>query len=117
MAADGTPGTFGTGCTLDHVLAFANAYADVLHCAVEYHDAASIRELRDLHDMANRLSSPACATSSAKSAVKDWDATRIALLRNLRGSGQELFTAFFSLTVTFLTFRKGNRRRLFRQDV
>lgn len=59
MAADGTPGTFGTGCTLDHVLAFANAYADVLHCAVEYHDAASIRELRDLHDMANRLSSPA----------------------------------------------------------
>jgi hypothetical protein len=57
--ADGSPGSYGTGCTLDHVLAFAGAYADVLHCAMAYHDAASIRELHQLREMAKSLSSPA----------------------------------------------------------
>jgi hypothetical protein len=59
MASNGTPGSFGVGCTLDHVLAFANAYADVLQCATKYHDPGSIRELRDLRSLATTLSSPA----------------------------------------------------------
>jgi hypothetical protein len=59
IASDGTPGAFGVGCTLDHVLAFANAYADLLHCAMKYHDPGSIRELRDLRNLATTLSSPA----------------------------------------------------------
>jgi len=41
------------------VLAFANAYADLLHCAMKYHDPGSIRELRDLRHLATTLSGPA----------------------------------------------------------
>lgn len=58
MDADGSPGTYGVGCTLDHVIAFANAYADVLSCATSG-DVPSLRELRQLRELAHSLSSPA----------------------------------------------------------
>lgn len=52
-------GIIGSGCTMDIVMAFAGAYADVLYCAVKYHHVPSKRELRDLRDLAQRLSTPA----------------------------------------------------------
>lgn len=59
VGADGGPGSYGVGCTMDHVLAFASAYAGVVHCAMQYHHAPSLRELRDFRDMAEKMSSPA----------------------------------------------------------
>jgi hypothetical protein len=57
---DGSPGTYGVGCTLDHVLAFADAYADVVWCAV-HGDPASVKELHQLREFANDTASPASA--------------------------------------------------------
>ena len=57
--ADGSPGTYGTGCTMDHVVEFAGAYATVLHCATAYTDAPSIHALRDFREVAKAVSSPA----------------------------------------------------------
>ena len=57
--ADGSPGTYGVGCTLDHVIAFANAYALLTHCAVTWHEPEAIREMRQLREFAQMVSSPA----------------------------------------------------------
>ena len=59
VGADRSPGTYGVGCTLDHVVDFADVYAVLLQCANDFHDVASIRELRQLHEMAKLQSSPA----------------------------------------------------------
>jgi hypothetical protein len=55
---DGSPGTYGPGCTIDHVLAFAAAYTDVVWCAV-HGDPASVKELRQVREFANDTASPA----------------------------------------------------------
>ena len=34
VAVDGSPGSYGVGCTLDHVMAFADAYHVLLTCDV-----------------------------------------------------------------------------------
>jgi hypothetical protein len=57
--ANGSPGTSGSGCTMDNVVEFANAYSMVMRCAVIDSDGPSMRALRRFHDEAKELSSPA----------------------------------------------------------
>jgi len=68
--ADGSPGTYGAGCTMDNVVEFAGAYAMVLHCAVAYTDTPSIRAMRHFRDMAKIASSPA-AQKRLEAATKE----------------------------------------------
>jgi hypothetical protein len=59
VVVDGSPGTYGSGCTMDNVVEFASAYSFVMRCAVIDNDIPSMRALRRFHDEAKELSSPA----------------------------------------------------------